>query len=73
MVICLEIMFKYIYVPFLKIVKPVKWEQVLHMIYGRKQGTDFPRTFECGPGRGLNQILSKVNAKAHNSAFNVEA
>ncbi|XP_055913056.1 probable malonyl-CoA-acyl carrier protein transacylase, mitochondrial [Eupeodes corollae] len=56
-----------------QIVKPVKWEQVLHMIYGRKQGTDFPRTFECGPGRGLNQILSKVNAKAHNSAFNVEA
>lgn len=56
-----------------QIVKPVKWEQVLHMAYGRPQGSDFPRTFECGPGRGLNQILSKVNAKAHNSAYNIEA
>lgn len=58
---------------YLQIVKPVKWEQTLHEMYERKQDTNFPRTFECGPGKGLIQILEKVNAKAANSAFSVEA
>lgn len=53
--------------------RPVKWEQTYHHMYERQQGTEFPRTFECGPGKGLTMILEKVNAKAANSAFNVEA
>lgn len=56
-----------------QIVKPVKWEQTLHMMYERKQGEHFPRTFECGPGKGLTTILKQVNAKAHSNSFNVEA
>uniref|UniRef100_A0A1A9VN02 [acyl-carrier-protein] S-malonyltransferase n=1 Tax=Glossina austeni TaxID=7395 RepID=A0A1A9VN02_GLOAU len=56
-----------------QIVKPVKWEQTLHEMYERKQDENFPRTFECGPGKGLIHILEKVNAKAANSAFSVEA
>lgn len=56
-----------------QIVKPVKWEQTMHLMYERRQGVDFPRTFECGPGKGLIQILDKVNAKAANTAINVEA
>ncbi|KAL9909191.1 malonyl-CoA-acyl carrier protein transacylase beg [Glossina fuscipes fuscipes] len=55
------------------IVRPVKWEQTLHEMYERKQDTNFPRTFECGSGKGLIGILEKVNAKAANSAFSVEA
>ncbi|XP_064541723.1 probable malonyl-CoA-acyl carrier protein transacylase, mitochondrial [Drosophila montana] len=56
-----------------QIVRPVKWEQTLHQLYERQQGVDFPRTFECGPGKGLLQVLEKVNAKAAQTAFNVVA
>lgn len=56
-----------------QIIRPVKWEQTLHILYERKQETNFPRTFECGPGRGLTTILKQVNAKAWDSAMNVEA
>uniref|UniRef100_A0A182IWV3 [acyl-carrier-protein] S-malonyltransferase n=1 Tax=Anopheles atroparvus TaxID=41427 RepID=A0A182IWV3_ANOAO len=56
-----------------QIVRPVKWEQLLHIMYERKQGEHFPRTFECGPGKGLKAILKQVNAKAWDSALNVEA
>lgn len=45
----------------------------MHQMYERQQGADFPRTFECGPGKGLIQILEKVNAKAGNTAFSIEA
>lgn len=55
-----------------QIVKPVKWEQTLHILYERKQGIDFPRTYECGPGKGLTAILKQVNAKAADKAFNVD-
>jgi [acyl-carrier-protein] S-malonyltransferase len=43
---------------------PVKWEQTVHCLYERKQGTDFPQTFEVGPGRQLGAILRRNNAKA---------
>ncbi|XP_013107006.1 probable malonyl-CoA-acyl carrier protein transacylase, mitochondrial [Stomoxys calcitrans] len=56
-----------------QIVRPVKWEQTLHEMYERQQGQDFPRTFECGPGKGLTQILEKVNGKAANTAISIEA
>ncbi|KAH8364260.1 hypothetical protein KR084_004978 [Drosophila pseudotakahashii] len=56
-----------------QIVRPVKWEQTLHEMYERKQGVDFPRTFECGPGKGLVQVLDKVNAKAAQSSIIVIA
>ncbi|OWA50430.1 putative malonyl-CoA-acyl carrier protein transacylase, mitochondrial [Hypsibius exemplaris] len=44
---------------------PVKWEQTLHILYERPQGSDFPRTYEVGPGRQLGAILKRNNAKAH--------
>ncbi|SPP85217.1 probable malonyl-CoA-acyl carrier protein transacylase, mitochondrial [Drosophila guanche] len=56
-----------------QIVRSVKWEQTLHEMYERKQGAEFPRTFECGPGKGLMQVLEKVNAKAAQSCTNVSA
>lgn len=55
-----------------QMVKPVKWEQLLHILYERKQGEHFPRTFEVGPGRGLKTIIKQVNAKAWDSSFNIE-
>lgn len=55
-----------------QIVRPVKWEQTLHILYERGQGQHFPRTFECGPGRGLTTILKQVNAKAWDTAINIE-
>lgn len=56
-----------------QIVRPVKWEQTLHILYERKPDQNFPRTFECGPGRSLTTILKQVNAKAADTAFNIEA
>ncbi|CAH0555920.1 unnamed protein product [Brassicogethes aeneus] len=52
-----------------QIVKPVKWEQLLHTIYERRPDDFFPRTFECGPGTSLKAILKQVNQKAWNTCF----
>jgi [acyl-carrier-protein] S-malonyltransferase len=55
-----------------QIVKPVKWEQLLHIVYERKQTEHFPKTFECGPGDSLMSILKQVNMKAWHSTICVE-
>lgn len=56
-----------------QIVKPVKWEQLLHIIYERPQGDKFPRTFECSPGNSLLTILKLVNAKAWDTSYAVDS
>lgn len=56
-----------------QIVKPVKWEQLLHIIYERPQGERFPRTFEVCPGNQLTTILKQVNAKAWDTSFTVDS
>jgi [acyl-carrier-protein] S-malonyltransferase len=56
-----------------QIVKPVRWEQLLHIIYERPQGDEFPRTFELAPGNTLTTILKNVNAKAHSHAYPVDS
>lgn len=55
-----------------QIIKPVKWEQMLHILYERKDGDHFPRTFECGPGHALRTILKQVNAKAWDTSHSIE-
>lgn len=50
-----------------QICSPVKWEQTMHILYERSQGTAFPKTYECGPGNSLKNIMKMVNAKAWNS------
>lgn len=55
-----------------QIIKPVKWEQLLHILYERSVGENFPRTFECAPGKGLTAILKQVNAKAWDTTFTVD-
>lgn len=56
-----------------QIVKPVKWEQLMHIIYERSQSENFPRTFECAPGNSLSAILKQVNAKAWDTTFAVDS
>ncbi|RWS03744.1 malonyl CoA-acyl carrier protein transacylase-like protein [Dinothrombium tinctorium] len=51
----------------------VKWEQTLHHIYTRSEGTDYPMTFECGPGKTLLTILKMVNDKARKQARSISA
>lgn len=46
---------------------PVQWEQLMHILYQRDQGQDFPITYEVGPGMQLGTILKMVNRKAHSS------
>ncbi|XP_074554546.1 malonyl-CoA-acyl carrier protein transacylase, mitochondrial [Halichoeres trimaculatus] len=48
-----------------QLVSPVKWEQTLHEIFERAQGTKFPHTYEVGPGRQLGATLQKCNRKAY--------
>lgn len=48
-----------------QLVSPVKWEQTLHEIFERSQGTKFPHTYEVGPGRQLGATLQKCNRKAY--------
>lgn len=56
-----------------QIYSPVKWEQTMHILYERSVGTNFPKTYECGPGRSLKTILKMCNAKAWDSCFNIKA
>ena len=48
-----------------QIYKPVKWEQIMHVLYSRRQGEEFPSTYELGPGRQLGTLLRMTNSKAH--------
>lgn len=48
----------------LQMVKPVCWEQTMHILYERNKEQYYPKTFECGPGSSLKSILRMVNAKA---------
>ena len=52
-----------------QIVSPVRWEQILHVIYERPRETKCPKTYECGPGRTLLTTLGMVNAVARRNAF----
>lgn len=56
----------------LQIIRPVRWEQLLHIIYERPVGDCFPRTYECAPGNTLTTILKQVNAKAWDTTFIVD-
>ncbi|KAB0796653.1 hypothetical protein PPYR_10714 [Photinus pyralis] len=56
-----------------QIVRPIKWEQLLHTVYERDPEEHFPRTFECGPGTSLKTMLKEVNAKAWDQCFSIEA
>jgi len=52
--------------------KAVRWEQTMHVLYGRRSGADFPLTFEVGPGKQLGFLLRQVNAKAYAQYDHVE-
>ncbi|XP_060020901.1 malonyl-CoA-acyl carrier protein transacylase, mitochondrial isoform X1 [Lagenorhynchus albirostris] len=55
-----------------QVVSPVKWEQTMHAVYERKKGTEFPKTFEVGPGKQLGTILKSCNLQAWRSYSHVE-
>lgn len=54
-----------------QIVRPVKWEQTMHVLYELKINNQIPQTFICGPGTALKTILKQVNAKAAENTFRV--
>ncbi|NXU88788.1 FABD protein, partial [Xiphorhynchus elegans] len=56
-----------------QVVSPVLWEQTMHSVYERKQGTEFPDTYEVGPGNQLGAILRKCNLKAWKQYKHVDA
>ncbi|XP_042323036.1 malonyl-CoA-acyl carrier protein transacylase, mitochondrial [Sceloporus undulatus] len=55
-----------------QLVLPVKWEQTMHAIYERKKGTEFPCSYEAGPGKQLGTILKSCNLKAWKSYKNID-
>ncbi|PKU40729.1 hypothetical protein llap_8965 [Limosa lapponica baueri] len=56
-----------------QVVSPVLWEQTMHSVYERKQGTEFPYTYEVGPGKQLGALLKKCNLKAWKQYNHVDA
>lgn len=54
-----------------QIVKPVKWEQTMHVLYELKINNKYPDTYVCGPGTALKTILKQVNAKAGENAMKI--
>lgn len=48
-----------------QIVRPVRWEQTMGILYDFKQHTsDYPDTFVCGPGNALSNILKVIDGQA---------
>ncbi|ELU10476.1 hypothetical protein CAPTEDRAFT_135922, partial [Capitella teleta] len=45
----------------------VHWEQTMHVMYSRKPGMEFPKTYEVGPGKQLGAMLKMVNKPAFQS------
>ncbi|XP_030335988.1 malonyl-CoA-acyl carrier protein transacylase, mitochondrial [Strigops habroptila] len=56
-----------------QVVSPVLWEQTMHAVYERQQGTEFPYTYEVGPGKQLGAVLKKCNLKAWKQYNHVDA
>ncbi|XP_055315395.1 probable malonyl-CoA-acyl carrier protein transacylase, mitochondrial isoform X1 [Sitodiplosis mosellana] len=54
-----------------QLVKPVKWEQTMHMLYARRHKEYFPRTIVCGPGVALRSILRSINSKAWQQSIHI--
>lgn len=44
-----------------QVVNEVKWEQIMHDIYTRPAGVEYPSTYELGPGRTCGTLLKQVN------------
>ena len=55
-----------------QVVEPVLWEQTMGEIYNRQKGTNFPQTYEVGPGKQLGAMLQRYNAKAFKSYYKVD-
>lgn len=47
-----------------QIIRPVKWEQIMHTLYELKIHDELPETFICGPGTAIKTIMKQVNIKA---------
>ncbi|KAK3601628.1 hypothetical protein CHS0354_038177 [Potamilus streckersoni] len=56
-----------------QVYKAVKWEQILHILFSREKGENFPRVFEFGPSNQLGLLLKQTNTQAFNSYKNIEA
>lgn len=56
-----------------QICEPVKWEQIMHAVFEREKGTEFPSTYECGPGTTLKTVLRMNNAEAYKRCTNILA
>ncbi|CAH1155762.1 unnamed protein product [Phaedon cochleariae] len=54
-------------------IKPVKWEQLMHTVFERDSDSHYPRVFEVGPGTSLRAILKQVNAKAWSECYSIPA
>lgn len=54
-----------------QIVRPVKWEQTMHVLYELPVNNKVPETYICGPGGALKTILKQVNAKANEKAYKI--
>lgn len=54
-----------------QIYKPIKWEQMLHILYERDLNCSFPETVICGPSNSLKNYLEGVNMKAAQTCINV--
>nr|KAG5707459.1 hypothetical protein BaRGS_011963 [Batillaria attramentaria] len=55
-----------------QVTSPVKWEQLMHVMYSRISGENFPQTFEMGPGSQLGVMLKLTNLKAYQAYANIE-
>ncbi|GIY31959.1 probable malonyl-CoA-acyl carrier protein transacylase, mitochondrial [Caerostris darwini] len=53
--------------------EPVRWEQIMHILFERNKGTKFPNIYECGPGTSMKSILRMNNALAYNHCKNILA
>ncbi|KAH0553490.1 hypothetical protein KQX54_001207 [Cotesia glomerata] len=54
-----------------QIISPVKWEQIIHEIYKRPQGNNFPQSYDLGSNGTMKTILRKINLSASDSCTSI--
>ncbi|KAL3121070.1 hypothetical protein niasHT_005330 [Heterodera trifolii] len=52
---------------------PVKWEQIMQILFNKRKDEEFPSYFEVGPGRELGTILHQIGKKASRTYVNYPA
>ena len=57
----------------IQVVRPVKWEQIIHNFLARPAKVNMPNIYEVGPGKQLGTLLRRCNGKGYQKYLNISS